>query len=118
MRQGADADPLDAGLGKAADAAEVHAAGGLQFDRRIDGVAAGHGLAEFGRAHIVQQHQVRSGRHGRVELPERIHLDLDDHGRVGRVLLEEAAGPLDGLAGRNGGLARRRALRTAPGGCP
>ena len=119
MRQCADADPLNAGFGDAADAAEVHAAGCLQLDGRSDRAAPGDGLAEFARLHVVQQHQVRTGRQHRVELIERIHFDLDDHRRRGvrsRLLPEEAAGQPDGLGGRVaegiGCSRRRRRLRT------
>ena len=92
MRQRADADPLDAAFGDGSNRRQIDAARGLQFDRRIEGVAPRHGFAQLGRTHVVQQHDVGPGRQHRVELLERVHLDLDHHARIA-VLFDELPGP-------------------------
>ena len=58
---------------------QADSARGLQFDGRLDGIAAGDGLSQLGSGHVVEQHDVGPGRQGNVKLVEAIDLDLDRH---------------------------------------
>jgi hypothetical protein len=82
VRQGADADAIDAGLGDVAQVRQRDAAGRLQQHARRDRVAAAHCLAQVGGNPVVEQDYVGIRLEGHVELGQVVHLDLQGDARA------------------------------------
>ncbi len=74
MRERADGDLVDAGLGDRADGVEGDAAGGLEPGAPAD---ERDRLAQLGEGHVVEEDRVDTGLERLADLVERLALDLD-----------------------------------------
>jgi len=110
VRQGPYTDPFDARLGDSPETIEAYAAGGLEFNARRMGVAAGYGLAQLVGCHVVQQDNVGLGREHFGLLVEAIHFDLDNRRGGCGLSLQMLPSHLHGRAWSVG--AASRCLRT------
>ena len=68
MGQGANADPVHAGLGDGPDGVERHTAGSFQLDGGRDGIATADGLAHLVERHVVEEDNMRATRQRLVQL--------------------------------------------------
>lgn len=74
MRDRADRNVIDARLGNRAHGLQIHAAAGFSFRASGD---EEHGIAQFSKRHVVEQHDVRAGACRMLDLQQRIGFDFN-----------------------------------------